>query len=115
MPFATGYYSIPGGASTSGVFSNQPVRLLSIRNTSPLPQGALVNLWDCATTGGIPTAHLIGSYQLGPTQAEPVQILTQVGLCWSISQGDGSGATTDNQQGIALNSVGSVDLDFAAV
>ena len=106
MPLVTGYYSVPAGATTSGSFSLGPVRIVAITNTDSLPQGAILNLYDTGFVANISTAHRIFSLQLGGGQSIPRQVLTSVGLCWSITSGVDGGA--------AINSTGGIDIDYAA-
>lgn len=107
MPLVTGYYSVPASASTSGSFSTNPVRIVSIMNTDSVDQGATLNLYDTGFIANITTAHRICSVQLGASQLIPRQVLTTVGLCWTITSGLNGGS--------ALNSTGGIDIDYAAV
>jgi hypothetical protein len=115
MPLALGYYSVPAGASTSGVLSNQSTRILSITNTDSTPQGAVINLFDAKFVSDIPTAHKVGSWQLGASQVVDRQFVTSVGLVWEITQGDGTNSGSNNASGTAMNSSGGVDIDYASV
>jgi hypothetical protein len=106
VPVSAGTYKIPPSASTSGVFSANPVRVLDITNTDSTAQGAIVKLFDASDVSQIPTAHCFYSAQLGSSQIVTKQYLTTLGLVWQIVQGDG-GATS-------LNATGGVDISYAA-
>ena len=107
MPIVAGSYNVPASASTSGVLSAVPVRIIDITNTDSNAQGARITLFDTNNVNNIPSAHQIGSWELGSSQTVTKQYLTSIGLVWEIQQGSG-GAT-------ALNSIGSgVDITYAA-